>query len=856
MYSHYQSGGGAALPSASTTTTATAQLQLQWNGTQWVQPQQQLQVQAVLPMQQQQQQYDGNYQGYQQQQNNSNNNSYYQQPQQTYMQQPPPQQPMQQQYALAPPVGAMAGAKTNSELVQLYTQYYHQWMALHAQYSTAATNSNTSSSDAQWAKYHADCASRAAHYFHSNPIATIAETLPAELILPPAPPPQQQQQGRSVAGGGAPAAPYPRDRLGGPAATTTASGTNAAASSADATTTTTTTKSGDMKRYLDRCLVLAGPEHKHAVMKGFQQIVQDALASGTLHVIDWEHRPLITIDGGAVVGGGGASGAPSSGAPFSSAAADVPPPGNLHSFHGPRGSMGGPPGSVSHDHDGATGYYGPQGNASATGASTSVPAYQRQGGIGHAGGGLQSGGSYLGGGTSSVGGESHASESGYYGPTSVAGSVENSGGGGSGNSKSSKKRSLSKARRWDASSNNDSGNYYGPSGAGYTTNSVTSEQSDFISVPSYNKALTKKKMKSSKRSKQETGGFDQTDWTLANRASRFSGPGGVEDAAASKSNARVNGENWDKYMGKTTIGGTNKVLDEQDYERMTVKGTCTVLEKSYLRLTAPPRPELVRPEPILKQHLRNLKAERDMKVELRRDYLWFCSQLKAIRQDCTVQRIQNAFAVDVYETHALLALEERDMNEYNQCQTQLKYLYALMERDSRSPQSQRGLQNRNEFMALRLIYFVFLSVDNDKYDSSEMLKVMDSFTHQQLEDPMVQHALAVRGACCSDLLDYHLFFRLRKECPSQGASHLMERIVPPLRYKALQRICKGYRPTSVDTVFVLKELGFDVKRKRDVNLGRKWLHSCGCVLSEDGWDLVTKDTTVHESNIEAKQSLI
>ena len=60
----------------------------------------------------------------------------------------------------------------------------------------------------------------------------------------------------------------------------------------------------------------------------------------------------------------------------------------------------------------------------------------------------------------------------------------------------------------------------------------------------------------------------------------------------------------------------------------------------------PPRAELVRPQPILQQHLQNLKSLRD-NISSGRDYLWFCSQLKAVRQDCTVQRIQNSFAVDV-----------------------------------------------------------------------------------------------------------------------------------------------------------------------------------------------------------------
>jgi hypothetical protein len=42
--------------------------------------------------------------------------------------------------------------------------------------------------------------------------------------------------------------------------------------------------------------------------------------------------------------------------------------------------------------------------------------------------------------------------------------------------------------------------------------------------------------------------------------------------------------------------------------------------------------------------------------------------MKAIRQDLTLQNIKDAFAAEVYETHARLALENRDYSNYKQCQ--------------------------------------------------------------------------------------------------------------------------------------------------------------------------------------------
>jgi hypothetical protein len=52
-------------------------------------------------------------------------------------------------------------------------------------------------------------------------------------------------------------------------------------------------------------------------------------------------------------------------------------------------------------------------------------------------------------------------------------------------------------------------------------------------------------------------------------------------------------------------------------------------------------------------------------------------------------------------------------------------------------------------------------------------------------------------------------------------------------------------------------LGFGNDNGKDnLEFGRIWLVSCGCVLSEDGSQFLTKDSVVHESDLEEKQSLI
>eukprot|EP00966_Prymnesium_polylepis_P132142 3055750-Prymnesium_polylepis.1 len=87
-----------------------------------------------------------------------------------------------------------------------------------------------------------------------------------------------------------------------------------------------------------------------------------------------------------------------------------------------------------------------------------------------------------------------------------------------------------------------------------------------------------------------------------------------------------------------------------------------------------PKAADVRPLPVLRQAFELVRKKWNDEA----DYAYACEQLKAIRQDLTVQQYTaaegqkvGAFTKHVYETHARIALLAADFDEYAQCQSQV-----------------------------------------------------------------------------------------------------------------------------------------------------------------------------------------
>lgn len=117
----------------------------------------------------------------------------------------------------------------------------------------------------------------------------------------------------------------------------------------------------------------------------------------------------------------------------------------------------------------------------------------------------------------------------------------------------------------------------------------------------------------------------------------------------------------------------------------------------------------------------------------------------------------------------------------------------------------------------------------------------------------MKHALQVRKALQHD--NYHQFFRLYKVTPNMG-NYILDLIIDSLRLKAMQRICRGYKP-NVSAEFVINELAFE-----DSLLGLEFLKKIGGILEEikteecTGTFLNTKDTVIDSSAIFTQEKLL
>ena len=218
--------------------------------------------------------------------------------------------------------------------------------------------------------------------------------------------------------------------------------------------------------------------------------------------------------------------------------------------------------------------------------------------------------------------------------------------------------------------------------------------------------------------------------------------------------------------------------DEEDDEFLSspesVVGKCRVLEKSYFRLTSAPLAENVRPPEILKLALEKVSS----KYYEDEDYSYARDQLKAIRQDLTVQNISGSLACEVYETCARISLAEGDLAEFGQCQSRLVEVHAKYSSPS-----------RHEFMAYGLLY----ALTQQRNSLASVRAFADVIKEQTLSESVFLD-FAVNVARALNLDDYSALFRLYANAPGAAAAFL-EKLLPKLQAKAYTICRKAFRPT-------------------------------------------------------------
>ena len=207
------------------------------------------------------------------------------------------------------------------------------------------------------------------------------------------------------------------------------------------------------------------------------------------------------------------------------------------------------------------------------------------------------------------------------------------------------------------------------------------------------------------------------------RASRFSAY--VQEAAAKPLKTRIRTELF------SSAGGGREEEEAIDWSSLHIVGSSTALEKSYFRLTSAPDPATVRPPAVLRQALERLLSH----WAEHREYAYLCDQMKAIRQDLTVQHVHDAFTVRVYEEHARLALDVGDLSEYNQCQTQLATLYGEVQEDG-------ARDNEAEFVMYRIAYCMIT------HSQSNVFSIIATLSAEQRQLPPVTAAHTQHSSRC------------------------------------------------------------------------------------------------------------
>lgn len=289
---------------------------------------------------------------------------------------------------------------------------------------------------------------------------------------------------------------------------------------------------------------------------------------------------------------------------------------------------------------------------------------------------------------------------------------------------------------------------------------------------------TRKKKKTRPNQSMDIVGADSMSLTeeaerRRKRAERFA------NTSNSVSSTSLDGE--ENFANLNAISTKSHRFDKDK----SIVGRCQSLEKSYLRLTSEPNPDLVRPLNVLKKAYAMLMRKYQKKQT---SYQYLCDQFKSMRQDLRVQMIENQFTIKVYESHARIALENGDLGEFNQCQSRLITLFEL-------PTIKPSFLE--EFTSYRILYYM-LTDDNGSMNTLRLKLMTES--HAIFKNHMVKTAFELAHARLMG--NYHRFMKIYSSMESLGKT-LVDAFIDKEKLKSLVVICKSYNQIGLD--FLMQE---------------------------------------------------
>ena len=198
-------------------------------------------------------------------------------------------------------------------------------------------------------------------------------------------------------------------------------------------------------------------------------------------------------------------------------------------------------------------------------------------------------------------------------------------------------------------------------------------------------------------------------------------------------------------------------------------GTCKKLEKDYFRLKEAPNPDEVRSEKVLEKAFLYVLG----KYKKNHDYDYINNQLKSIRQDLSIQLIEDKFSMEIYETHAEIALEFDDISEFQQCVSALKKYYKRF----KNPLDEKVIRNR--------AYELLCSLKSKDIQNCNVYFLIRDIPPEAMHNKDIQFVLKIKRAFDND--NFFEVFKLYRNANSDF-KHIVKHFLTGFRNRCLNAL--------------------------------------------------------------------